>query len=216
MTIDISNRLYLSTQEIKDYARENDLDPTDIWKKVIDKFVELGAEEVEGYSDKCEYDYEVPEFFQEESKWQLRNYVGVDVDNNTAHWITVGSFGHGVIRTSLEQLLPELFQDKPFELEVGKVYKSGGGYVKIIHKVEGLSFHPFVGIRCSVSGKPLHLVGLYNGVGMFECDNPSPLRNNLQPISTEHPNVSKIKELEEQINKLKEEMSNGCSNKANT
>lgn len=40
----------VKTQDIKDYAAEKGLDPDDVWKEVIDKFVENGATESEGYS----------------------------------------------------------------------------------------------------------------------------------------------------------------------
>lgn len=47
----------VTTEDIKNYAYEHNLNPTDVWKKVIDKFVKNGATEYEGYTNYCEDHY---------------------------------------------------------------------------------------------------------------------------------------------------------------
>jgi hypothetical protein len=47
----------VTTKDIKEYASDHNLNPTDVWKKVIDKFVKNGATEYEGYTNYCEDHY---------------------------------------------------------------------------------------------------------------------------------------------------------------
>ena len=205
MTIDISKGVYLTTKEIIDYAEKHNVDATDVWKRVIDKFCELGATERDGYTEQsvvgCEY------------SWAILKYVGVREDNTTFLHDIYGYFGDDPTPITIDQLFASegtaeaTKEDNPFQLEVGKIYKSGSEhYVKIIHNVAELKATPFVGVRCTEQGHPLPYVGLYSVDGEPDDDNAKACRHYLEPIPKEHPNVAKIKELEEQINKLKEEM----------
>ena len=204
MTIDISKGAYLTTKEIIGYANNHDLVATGVWKLVIQKFVDLGANEYEGRADAIS-DYS--------GCWYGFDLVGVEEAGDTYHYDVISYFGEGATQITIDQLLsneevtevPE--EDTPFQLEVGKIYKSGSEhYVKIIHNVAELTATPFVGVRCTEQGHPLPYVGLYSVDGKPDDDNAKACRHYLKPIPKEHPNVAKIKELEEQINKLKEGM----------
>ena len=199
MTIDISKGVYLTTKGIIDYAEKHNLDATDVWSRVIQKFVDLGANEYEGryYADS-----------NYSEGWRDFDLVGVRETEilTTTIW---SNFGEGATKITLDQLLSneEDIEDKPFPLGVGKIYKSGSEhYVKIVHNVTGLTATAFVGVRCTEQGHPLPYVGLYSVDGEPDDDNAKACRHYLKPIPKEHPNVAKIKELEEQINKLKEGM----------
>ncbi len=208
MTIDISKGVYLTTKEITDYAEKHNLDATDVWKRVIDKFCELGATERDGYTGQCELDCEY--------SWKMLKYVGVREGNTTFLHDIYGYFGEDPTPITLDQLLSNeevtkvtaeaTKEDKSFQLEVGKIYKSGHSFVKIISEVDGLTMKPFVGVKCTEQGHPLAYVGLYDVYGDPDSDNNKECRHYLEPIPKEHPNVAKIKELQEQINKLKDEM----------
>ncbi len=208
MTIDISKGVYLTTKEIIDYAEKHNLDATDVWSQVIQKFVDLGANEVEGRFDAIS-DYS--------KDWDGFGRVGVQETGNTYHNNMQSYFGEWATQITIDQLLSNeevtkvtaeaTKEDKPFQLEVGKIYKSGHSFVKIISEVDGLTMNPFVGIKCTEQGHPLAYVGLYDVYGDPDSDNNNKkCRHYLEPMPKEHPNVVKIKELEEQINKLKEEM----------
>ena len=208
MTIDISKGVYLTTKEIIDYAEKHNLTRVDVWRQVIQKFVDLGANEYEGRADAVS-DYS--------GCWRGFNLVGVEEAGDTYHCDVSIHFGKGVTQITLDQLFSNeevtkvtaeaTKEDNPFQLEVGKIYKSGSEHhVKIVHKVAGLTATPFVGVRCTVEGYPIAYVGLYSPVGHPDVDSAKACKHYLKPIPKEHPNVAKIKELEEQINKLKEEM----------
>ena len=200
MTIDISKEVYLTTKEIIDYAEKHNLDATEVWSQVIQKFVDLVADEKEGrFCATSDYSED----------WYTFTHVGVREVGGTSHHNTLGCFGEEATQITLDQLLPTEVpeEEEPFHLEVGEIYKSGEDhYVKIISKVDGLTFKPFVGVKCTEQGHPLAYVGLYDVHGDPVSDNNKECRHYLEPIPKEHPNVAKIKELEEQINKLKEEM----------
>lgn len=199
MTIDISKGVYLTTKEIKDYAKKHNLDATDVWKRVIQKFVDLGVTEYEGREGASE-DYSLD--------WPCFRLVGVRDDNTTYHNDPYTYFGDDPTPISIYQLFASEATEEytPFQLEVGKVYKSGNEYVKIVYKEEGLKYFSYVGLYCNAIGDVYAYVGLFNVDGFPDNCNNVRLRDNLEPLPTEHPNVTKIKELEEQINKLKEDM----------
>jgi hypothetical protein len=70
-------RYGVTTKNIKEYASEHNLNPTDLWKKVIDKFVNNRAMEYEGYTDNC-FDCYV-------ERWEQFRYCGVDSSNEIFH-----------------------------------------------------------------------------------------------------------------------------------
>ncbi len=212
MTIDISKGVYLTTKEIIDYAKKRSLDATNVWELVIQKFVDLGANEYEGRADSIK-DYS--------DCWRGFDLVGVEEAGDTYHHDVSSYFGEGATKIALDLLFTyevtpkgvtkvtagATKEDTSFQLEVGKIYKSGSEhYVKIVHNVDGLTVTPFVGVSCTVGGHLSSYIGLYSLFGEPDYDNGKVCRYSLSPLPKEHPNVAKIKELEEQIIKLKEEM----------
>lgn len=67
----------VKTQDIEDYAKEVGMEPTDVWKRVIDKFVENGATEDEGYTPSSSTSFR--------NYWRCWDYVKILNVNKTWH-----------------------------------------------------------------------------------------------------------------------------------
>jgi L-rhamnose mutarotase len=87
----------VTTKDIKEYASEHNLNPTDVWKKVIDKFVKNGATEYAGYTENC-VDYYA-------KYWKRYRYCYVTSQNVTFHYDS--GRGTTIISVSVKELLEE-------------------------------------------------------------------------------------------------------------
>lgn len=89
----------VSVQDIKDFAEETGMEPADVWMKVIDKFVENGATEWEGYTVAEEVD-----LYRE--YWSKYGYVlVVDVEDSGNLGLTYHSDNTPETLIPVEELL---------------------------------------------------------------------------------------------------------------
>jgi hypothetical protein len=74
------------------------------------------------------------------------------------------------------------------QVEVGKVYKCGDGYVYIDYKSQWLEENDsdfcYVGIECGEYGvmKPWPVIGRFTVCGHYSCNNPQALRHIIKEI----------------------------------